>query len=233
MLPPMFATSSYQWNDFTLERHRQSAFAALPQTFLMYAVSITLYGPSSVEITYGQKHARRKLMRGDLSIAPYRFSIDGAYLDDCELLQLCLQPSVVTRAGRELGLGDEVELVPVLGVVDPLLEQTIYELEAELSSNHGSYRYVSVIVDTLATHLVRYYAQSVWTRSNVGGFPQYILDRTHDYLDNNRDQDISVREIACVVGIEPNRFARAFRAATGTSVHIYLNARREAARKRG
>jgi len=222
MLPPIFSTSSYPAGDFTFEHYRQPAFALLPQAFLMCSILIKLDGPSNVEINCGEKLIRRQLSRGDVIIIPDRFSIDGAHVEACEFLQLCLNPLVVERSAKELGLGEHVDLAPVLGVVDPLAEQTIYQLEEALTLGPVSNDYINVLVDTLAKHLVKFYRESTWNRNKVGGFPQYLLDRILEYIDNNRDRSLSPHEIAGAVGVDPDRFAEAFRAATGNSIQTYL-----------
>src|SRR5689334_18784861 len=118
MRPPIFSASSYPAGDFTFEHFRQPAFALLPQAFLMCCILIKLDGPSNVEINCAGKLTRRQLSRGDVIIIPDRFFIDGAYVEACEFLQLSLNPSVVKRSAKELGLGNHVELAPVLGIVD-------------------------------------------------------------------------------------------------------------------
>jgi AraC family transcriptional regulator len=189
----------------------------------MCSISIKLDGPSNVEINCGEKLTRRQLVRGDMIIIPDRFSIEGAHIEACEFLQLCLKPSLVARSAKELGLGDHVELAPVLGVVDPLAEQTIYQLEEELTLRPASNDYVNVLVNTLAKHLVRYYPESTWTRNKVGGFPKYLLDSILEYIETNNDRSLSPHEIAGAVGVDPDRFVRGFRAATGKSIQTYLN----------
>jgi hypothetical protein len=223
MLPPIFSASSYPAGDFTFEHYRQPAFALLPQAFLMCSILLKLDGPSNVEINCGEKLTRRQLSRGDVIIIPDRFSIEGAHVEACEFLQLCLNRSVVERSAKELGLGDHVELAPVLGVVDPLAEQTIYQLQEELTSAPVNNDYIKVLVNTLAKHLLRYYTESTWTKNQIGGFPQYLLERILEYVENNRDRGLSPQKIAAAVGVEPGRFAQAFRAATGKSIQTYLN----------
>jgi len=223
MLPPIFSASSYPAGDFTFEHYRQPAFALLPQAFLMCSIIIKLDGPSIVEINCGEKLTRRQLSRGDVIIIPDRFSIEGAHVEACEFLQLCLNSSLVERSATELGLDEQVKLAPVLGVVDPLAEQTIYQLEQELMSAPVSNDYINVLVDTVAKHLVRYYTEGTWTRHNVGGFPQYLLDRILEYLENNHDRSLSPQEIAGAVGVDLDRFAQAFKAATGKTIQTYLN----------
>src|ERR1700681_2664600 len=95
MMSRMLGNRLLQGVDFIFEHHRQSSTAVLPQSFLMYSISIQLDGPSKVEVWCGAKRTRVMLRRGDMTIAPYRFSIDGAYVEPCEFLQLHLKPSVV------------------------------------------------------------------------------------------------------------------------------------------
>jgi AraC family transcriptional regulator len=158
-----------------------------------------------------------------MTIAPYRFSIDGAYIEPCEFLQLHLCPSVIDHAASEVGR--PAAIVPVLGAVDSLAEQTIYQLEEELTSRRGTGEYVNLLIETLATHLVKYYAVETCTTKEAGGFPKYLLETTLDYINRALDRNLSIEEIALAIGIEPARLARAFRASTGTSIHRYLNER--------
>jgi AraC family transcriptional regulator len=224
MMPRMVGNRLLQGIDFIFEHHRQSSIAVLPQSFFMHSISIQLDGPSKVEVWCGEKRTRVMLRRGDMTIAPYRFSIDGAYVEPCEFLQLHLSPSVIDRAVSEVGRPPAI--VPVLGAVDSLAEQTIYQLEEELTSRRGAREYVNLLIDTLATHLVKYYAEKICTAKEVGGFPKYLLETTLDYINQGLDRNLSTEEIARAVGIEPARLARAFKASTGKSIRRYLNERR-------
>jgi AraC family transcriptional regulator len=210
--------------DFTFEHHRQSSITVLPQSFLMHSISIQLDGPTKVEVWCGEKRTRVTLRRGDVTIAPYRYSIDGAYVEPCEFLQLHLSPSLINRAAGEVGRLPAI--VPVLGAVDSLAEQTIYQLEEELTSRRGTGEYVNLLIETLATHLVKYYAEESCSTKEAGGFPKYLLETTLDYLNQGLDRKLSTAEIARAVGIESARLARAFRASTGKSIHRYLSERR-------
>jgi AraC family transcriptional regulator len=224
MLPPIFSTSSDQWDGFIFEHHRQPEFALLPQSFLMHSVSIKLDGPSVIQFNCGDKRSQRSLTRGDLTIVPYGFTLDGASVEACEFLQLYIKPSVIDRAAK--GVVSQAAIAPVLGVVDPLAEQTIYQLEEELTSGRGRADYVNLLIDTLATHLLRYYSESAYKTNKFGGFPEYLLVSTLTYIDRNLNRNLSVDEIALAVGVEPERFVRAFSAATGKSIDTYLNERR-------
>jgi hypothetical protein len=223
MLPPMSKSRLYEGNGFIFEHHRQSSIAILPQSFLMHSIAIQLDGSSKVEVSCGEKRTRITLRHGDLTIAPYRFSIDGAYVEPCEFLQLHLSPSLIDRAANKVG--GPPAIVPVLGAVDSLAEQTIYQLEEELTSRRGTGEYVNLLIETLATHLVKYYAEQTCTTKEVGGFPKYLLETTLDYINRSMNRNLSIDEIALAVGIEPVRLTRAFKVSTGKSIHRYLNER--------
>jgi len=223
MMPPMSKSRLYEGDGFIFEHSRQLAGDILPQSFLMYCLSIQLDGPSKVDVWCGEKRTRVTLRRGDMTIAPYRFSIDGALFEPCEFLQLHLSPSVINRAANKVG--GPPAIVPVVGAVDSLAEQTIYQLEEELTSRRGSGEYVNLLIATLATHLVKYYSEQTCITKEAGGLPRYLLETTLDYINRSMNRNLSIDEIALAVGIEPVRLTRAFKVSTGKSIHRYLNER--------
>jgi|SRR5215471_5038090 len=226
MMPSMTGNRLAQPADFIFEHHRQSGLVVLPQSFLMHSISIQLNRSSKVEVWCGKKRTRVTLRRGDMTLAPYGFSIEGAYVEPGEFLQLHLNPDVTNRVAGEVGR--PATLAPVLGAVDSLAEQTIYQLEEELTSRRGTEDYVDLLIETLAQHLVKYYAKESSTTKEFGGFPKYLLETTLDYINQGLNRNLSTEEIAAAVGIESQRFTRAFRASTGKSFHRYLNDRRVA-----
>ena len=158
-----------------------------------------------------------------MNVAPYCFSIEGAYAEACEFIQVHLRPSVVERAAGG-GNADRVEIVPCFGVVDPLAAQTVNSLLEELTGTPSDRLYVDALVNTLAGHLIRYYSATAQTgRSCVGGLPNYLLNSALDYINDCLDRSLSQAEIAQAVGINPSRFAQAFRATTGKDLHQYVN----------
>ncbi len=220
----MFLTSLYECPDFTFEHCRQSAIVIPPQSFLLYSISIMVDGPAQLEVRCDEEHTRTILRRGDMIVAPYRLSIAGGQVGPCEFLQLHLKPSLIDRAAEELG--SEATIVPVLGAVDPLAEQTVYQLDEALVRPEETREYSRMLVETLARHLVMNYSANAWPKECAGGFPKYLLRRTLDCANQNLDREVSIEEIARMVGVEADRFAHAFRASTGKSWQRYVNERK-------
>ena len=179
---------------------------------------------AEIEIKLGEYCAPVTLWRGDMIVAPYRFPIDGGTASRSEFLRVHLNPPLVERVAAELG--STAQIAPVLGAVDPLAEQTVYQLDEAVVDPHVSREYLQLLIETLARHLVVNYSISAWPKGRVGGFPKYLLRRTLEYIDRTVDENPSTDEIARVVGIDADRFARGFRASTGKSLSEYVNDRR-------
>jgi len=58
----------YEGEGFIFEHQRQLAIDILPQSFLMYSISIKVDGPSEVEVSCGEKRSRLTLTRGDMTL---------------------------------------------------------------------------------------------------------------------------------------------------------------------
>ena len=228
MLPPEFSSAGTEHDGFVLEHHRQPAFEVPPLSSTVSTVSVALGGPFKAEITRGGRRRRYRLMRGDVSVFPYGFSIDGASLEPCEFLLLCLQPSVIERAATDVVSGGRLEITHRIGAADPLAAQMLDDLLRELKTGaDNDHPYVEALVGALSVHLVRHY--SVTPRAGqeqTSGMSDYVLSGAIDFINDSLERNLSPAEIARAVGLSPARFARGFKAATGKAVRQYVDERR-------
>jgi AraC family transcriptional regulator len=220
MLLPLFSGRSGEW---ILEHHRGPAFELPPQTFLMHSIAIKVDGPSNVEVSLGGKTYRQSCTRGDVCVAPYRLSIEGARAEPGEFIQVHLRPSFLERVAGDAHT-ERVEIVPCLGVLDPLAAQTAGDLLEELTDGAGDPAYVDALVKALALHLIRYYSANAQNGGcRFGGLPNYLLTRLEDYINGSLDRRLSRTDAAQALGIDPSRLAHAFKATTGKGLLQYLN----------
>ncbi|HEX8139552.1 MAG TPA: hypothetical protein VF544_18480 [Pyrinomonadaceae bacterium] len=141
----------------------------------MYSIAVILDGPSNIEVKLDGKTYRQSCMHGDVCIAPFRFSLTGARAEPCEFIQVHLRPSFVERVAGDAHT-ERVEIVPCLGVPDPLAAQTVNGLLEELRSAACDPAYVDALVKALALHLIRYYSATARNgRCRVGGLLDYLL----------------------------------------------------------
>jgi AraC family transcriptional regulator len=224
-LPPEFSSAGSEWDGFVLEHHRQPAFEVSPLSSTVYGVLVALGGPFEVEITRGGKRRRYRLTPGDVSVFPYGFSVDGATVEACEFLLLCLQPSVIERAAAGVVSAGRPKIVPRIGAADPLAARMLGDLLRELKTGTDAGRpYVDALVAALCVHLVRHYtAPPQAGQGRTGGMPDYVLSGAIDFINDSLDRDLSLAEIARAAGLSPSRFARAFKLATGKAVHQYVD----------
>ncbi|MDQ3803108.1 MAG: AraC family transcriptional regulator [Acidobacteriota bacterium] len=228
ILPPAFSSAGTGREGFVLEHHRQPAFEVPPLSSTVYGILVALGGPFKAEITRGGRRRRYRLMPGDVSVFPYGFSIDGAYVEPCEFLLLCLRPSAIERAAACVVSAGRPEITPRIGAADPLAAQMLNDLLRELQTGPAGGRpYVDALVGTLSVHLVRHYSASPRAgQGQTGGMSDYVLSGAIDFINDSLERDLSLAEIARAAGLSPPRFARAFKAATGKAVHQYVDERR-------
>lgn len=69
-------------------------------------------------------------------------------------------------------------------------------------------------------------AKGVERRAAVGTLPEELLRRVFAYIERNLDSKLKWDELAAAVGLDPFRFARGFKRATGTTPHRYIMAAR-------
>jgi transcriptional regulator GlxA family with amidase domain len=60
-------------------------------------------------------------------------------------------------------------------------------------------------------------AKGVERRAAVGTLPEELLRRVFAYIERNLDSKLKWDELAAAVGLDPFRFARGFKRATGTT----------------
>jgi AraC family transcriptional regulator len=228
MRPPEFSSAGAGWNGFVLEHHRQPAFKLPPLSSTAYAVAVALGGPFKAEVTSGGRRRRYSFTRGDVSVFPYGFSVDGASVGPSEFLLLRVEPSVIERAAADV-LGDSrPEITSRIGSADPLAAQMLDDLLRELQRVGDQDRaYVEALVRAISVHLIRHYSASPQVaQGQTGGMPAYVLSAAVDFIEESLTRDLTLDEIASAAGLSPSKLARAFKAATGKSVQEYVDERR-------
>jgi len=228
VLPPEFSSAGAGWNGFVLEHHCQPAFELPPLTLTSYVIAAAVGRPFKAEMRRGGKRLQYSVARGDVSVFPYGFSIDGGTVGACELILLRLRPAMVERVAAESGVGGWPGIVPRVGVADPLAARMLGDLLRELRKGAGQDRaHVEALARGLSAHLVRHYSATAQTsQCRADGMADYVLNAAFDFIEESLEHDLSPAHVAHATGLSPSRFARAFKAATGKPVGQYVDERR-------
>lgn len=128
-----------------------------------------------------------------------------------------------------LAHGQSVELIDRVGFEDPSASRIMQLLSMEAERNDSaSGLFVEQAIDLLCVQLLR-------GHSSFGTLPEFVprgrladwqVKRVTTYMRDHLDQDISLEEIAAVVGLSRFHFCTAFRLATGQTPHQWLTALR-------
>jgi AraC family transcriptional regulator len=129
--------------------------------------------------------------------------------------------------GSEGDNGDLDRLRHVAGFRDPLLEPVLRTLLVEM---RAPTRYGALLADglacTLAARLIHKYAghncHGSPAPSRGGGLDPRRLRRVCEFIDGNLERELRLDQLAQVACLSQYHFARAFKKATGRTVHQYL-----------
>lgn len=231
---PILSSRQAGWEGILVEHHRQPAHETPTHFSQQHIIGLHIGQPMWVE-RYQTRHLEREhLVRGDIAIYPAFIEQAIRWENESEYILLAFEPFSVTSATDELINAESVEIKPQLKLCDPLIREIALALWHELTADGvGSRLYVESLFATLCVHLIRHHCTSQPKISTAsGGLSQTKLRRVIEYINDNLEQNLSLRAIAQTVQMSPYHFARRFKLSTGLTPHQYvLHCRLERAKR--
>ena len=174
-----------------------------------------------------------RVHRGEVAIIPGGRAWEWEFKGDTEsdVLPLCLEDVFLREAARSVDVDPEgVEILPILGLRDPRIEQIGLLLKAEIEAEGllGGRLYAESLATALAISLIRAHSSlgrkvaGKATRDRAGGLPRRALKEVIDYIGDNLQKDLTLAEMAGVAHMSPYHFSRLFKASTGLTPHQYV-----------
>ncbi|MDD9268775.1 helix-turn-helix domain-containing protein [Paenibacillus sp. GCM10023248] len=219
--PQVMAYYFKQWRGFTMPFHRHDA------TEIMY----TIQGSCLVEVQEGPSHTEKvALTKGEFIIinadVPHRLIVD----ETCRMLNVEFRfpqgkgvfPSIQELAAEDrllLTLLEAETAYLVLRDGDEVYH-TMRSLVLELDKAAAkSDLMVQLLIAQLLIRIARLWQESVG--SGLAPSERYVRLST-EYLHQNYDRDIQVKDIAGAVNLHPGYLQRLFKAHTGQTLMAYL-----------
>lgn len=221
--PHFFAYYYKQWNNYHMSYHQHNS------TEIMYLIS----GSCVVDVRSGTVEEKYRLKRGELIIldanVPHRLIVeDGA---PCRMLNVefgfmeytGVAPSVGKLAREESALAELLQ-IPFASLVLPDPEEIYYVLKSlvleldQSGGNGGSM--VDLLFCELLLRLSRLRQEQLHTSQQPS---QLYVRRSIEFLHQNYDQNIQVKDIAAAVNLHPGYLHRIFKTHTGRTLSDYLN----------
>lgn len=225
------------WSSMFVSAQYEAPFeqrvSAVPHHLLVLHVG----GPARVHRLASEENAERTIPPGGVVIHPGGAGF-GIRLDaPLETVHVYLRKAFVDQVAAELEPARAaVDLLPRVGVVDPLLEQLVLALRAAMSSQQpGSAPYADHLGRALAAHLVRAHSTAARSQEPVRawrGLTNLQMDRALACIEASLDRHVSPDDVAAAAGLSTLHFQRCFKLSTGLPLHRYvLRARVELAKR--
>ncbi|MGJ3248234.1 MAG: helix-turn-helix transcriptional regulator [Elainellaceae cyanobacterium] len=221
---PVVSSFGAGWDRIQLSLYRQPPYRIPEHYSSHHVICINAGNPVILQQTVDGCSETTESVPGDIGIYPANLWQTFRWHQDAEFLQLYLDPTLLTQAGKELWNTDSIELVPQLtSCVDPLISQIAIALKTELDINGiGSRLYADAMAQALSVHLLsRYSTRKPSIRHNLGKLSEQQLRQVTDYIHEYLDRDLRLTELANVVQLSSYYFARLFKQSTGISPHQY------------
>ena len=219
---PSLLVSSRQanWSGISLEYYLYPAFETTEHTLENHHICIYLGTPLTYEQIIKGKLRSQTCIYGDMVIYPAGLTQKLSWNKEAEIVQLDIKPELMTQ----VGLLDKIELIPQFGFRDALLQQFALTLLIELQHNITKNQlYIDSLLNTLCLHLIRHYTTHRTNTDNVyDGLSPVLARRLDEYIQVNLSLDLTLKDMAQVVGLSTSHLTKLFKQSRGISLYQYV-----------
>ena len=220
------------WSSLYCSMQREQPYADSFGAIDDHLVIVHRDGPVQVTRRMGGQIVKQTVAPGGLFILPagHQFSVElGGSLST---IHIYVRAQLVAEAAREICKGDEgdIEIVPRLGVHDPLIEHAAYVACELMKDGIDSDWAVDCLARSIALQLLRSHSTASHIKEpSAAGLSAERLSRIKEFIEANLGNGISLSDMAEAVSLSPVHFARQFKRSVGQTPHQYLVAERVAA----
>jgi AraC family transcriptional regulator len=217
-----------QWNGITLSHFDYAEWELQEHQWTQHLIGVGIAGsPTNAEHRLDGKFHQHSYQCGEMTMIPARVSYWGFWEPAHEFSLLGIAPSFLEKIARESVKAKQVELIPQFILIDPLIQQILLSLHADMMAKHPTGQ---LFGDSLAIALAARLLQnhSVWKAQypSQGGLPTYLRDRALDFIESHLNQSFTLDQIAEALGISVFYFCRQFKQSMGITPHQYVTERR-------
>jgi AraC family transcriptional regulator len=227
---PDFISRPSPTDGFFMQVNRLYSFEMPDHWIPFYAVGLQFVeGTGKRFYVQDGRHVALPFENGDsLVISPQELRHYRLEVGECKLLMLGIEPVVFQEMVAGYFSRNPLELTRTYSGEDPRLAELVLKLQAEVMADYpAGPLYAESICMRLAEELIdRYSIGRPRLDRYKGGLPGVQLRRVLEFVDANLDQDLTGNAIAGVAGLSKYHLGKAFRQATGVSLHGYVLARR-------
>jgi AraC family transcriptional regulator len=224
------SSAGTSWSGFLLERHRFREDGELTDFTLPAAcVALGVRGRGQVSLQAGKAKYRFDVVPGTLSISSRGYAVKRlAWTGARDVVFVQLSPAKLQLLRGAAQRGSVLTFPSRHGIRDPCLEGLILLLLGEIESGCPS---GNLYGESLSLALISYVSERYCDAASDATLQRGVLAATHlkriyEYIQANLSRDLTVVEMASVLGLSPNHFTVLFKNTTGRTPHQHVMSER-------
>jgi AraC family transcriptional regulator len=220
---PLFSSQKLDWTGTFLEYHHQSTWETPYFSSTYHSIIVSNSHQIPIGRWSGDNKLHQQFNKGDITIFPANTQNKHSWNQEWEFFLLCLDPKIMTQVAYESMGMESIEILPCFATPDPLIYQFCLELISELKSGElCCHLYVEHLIAALSIHLIRQYSVKNQSVRDPNGLSKSKLQQAISYINEHLTEDLSLKDIANVVGISPFYFTNLFKQSTGMTAYQYV-----------
>jgi AraC family transcriptional regulator len=221
---PALSSAAVRWSGLSLEDYLVPALVIPRHEHVENFVHVVLRGSVKYEVSTRGKTLQFGASPGTTFILPRGTVDELIWKGPTHRIAVAIHPRLLVSALDETAHEGDVELTQHWNLMDPHIMAVLLAMTADLKEGSPAGRlYGESLCNALAVYLLNRYA--VRRHAPVayrGGLPGYRLRRVLDYIGDNLAEDLSLGQLAAVVGMSPHYFTELFKKSTGQTPHQYV-----------
>lgn len=222
---PILSSQHTEWGGVFFAHYRHPSHETLEHYLMQHTLIITdVNSQFQVEQRIDTQFKRYQNGNGQFDIFPANLS-HWAYWDrEIEFSTIAICPQFLQRLAMEENKSNEIELIPQLGIIDPIVGHLALALKAEVETGCLTGRlYGESLGTAIAMRLIQNYSVfKTQIPHHSKGLPKSQLCQVIDYMNAHLERDISLPELAEVAFMSQSHFTRLFKQSMGVTPYQYL-----------
>ena len=221
---PTLSSAATRWSGLALEDYLVPALVIPRHEHVENFVHVVLRGSVKYEVSTRGKTLEFAASPGTAFILP-RGTIDElTWRGPTHRIAVAIHPRLLVSALDETAHESDIELTQHWNLMDPHIMAVLLAMTTDLKEGSPAGRlYGEALCNALAVYLLNRYAVRRYAPvAYRGGLPVYRLRRVLDYIGDNLAEDLSLGQLAAVVGMSPHYFTELFKQSTGQTPHQYV-----------
>ena len=164
--------------------------------------------------------------RGSVAIIPAQIEHWSAWNVIGRFAMISIDPKAIAQLAPDVVNPDAIELVPTFAKSKP--DRLIYGLTLAIkhyleTDPHDGGFYIEHLTNAICAHLLQHYCtRKVSFKDYTGGLAAIELERAREYINDNLERKIELKELARELDISQYYFSHLFRKSMGVSPYRYV-----------